>query len=86
MTLSFVAGLMLSSVFLFAQGVKAQEAPKVHSMTGCLKAGPTPGSYMLTDLVKGPKTVGIVSSTVNLGPQSVIRWSSLVRQLPKKKR
>ena len=68
MTLSFVAGLMLSSVFLFAQGVKAQEAPKVHSMTGCLKAGPTPGSYMLTDLMKGPKTVGIVSSTVNLGP------------------
>jgi hypothetical protein len=44
MKLSVVAGLMLCSVLLFAQGVKTQEAPKVHSMTGCLKAGPTPGS------------------------------------------
>jgi hypothetical protein len=68
MKLSVVAGLMLCSVLLFAQGVKTEEAPKVHSMTGCLKAGPTPGSYMLTDLAKGPKTVGIVSSTTNLAP------------------
>ena len=68
MKVSYVAGLMLSSVLLFAQGVQAQEAPKVHSMTGCLKAGPTPDSYMLTDLAKGPKTVGIVSSAVNLAP------------------
>jgi hypothetical protein len=68
MRLALVAGFMLCSVGLFAQGVNAQEAPKVHSMTGCLKAGPTPGSYMLTDLAKGPKTVGIVSSTVNLAP------------------
>ena len=68
MKLSVVAGLILCSVLLFAQGVKAQEAPKVHSMTGCLKAGPAPGSYMLTDLAKGPKTVGIVSSTANLAP------------------
>jgi hypothetical protein len=50
MTFSFVASVMLCSVFLFAQGVQAQEAPKVHSMTGCLRTGPTPDSYMLTDL------------------------------------
>jgi hypothetical protein len=68
MTLSFVAGFMICSVMLFAQGIQAQEAPKVHSMTGCLKAGPTPDSYMLTDLLSGPKTVGIVSSSVNLAP------------------
>jgi len=68
MTLSLVANFMLSSVLLFAQGVQAQEAPKVHSMTGCLKTGPTPDSYMLTDLASGPKTVGIVSSAVNLAP------------------
>jgi hypothetical protein len=68
MTLSFVAGFMLCSVMLFAQGIQAQEAPKVHSMTGCLKAGPTPDSYMLTDVSSGPKTVGIVSSSVNLAP------------------
>jgi hypothetical protein len=68
MTFSFVASVMLCSVFLFAQGVQAQEAPKVHSMTGCLRVGPAPDSYMLTDLASGPKTVGIVSSTVNLAP------------------
>ena len=68
MTVSFVAGFMLSGALLFALGVQAQEAPKVHSMTGCLKAGPTPDSYMLTNLASGPKTVGIVSSTVNLAP------------------
>ena len=68
MTLSFVAGFMICSVMLFAQGIQAQKAPKVHSMTGCLKAGPTPDSYMLTDLLSGPKTVGIVSSSVNLAP------------------
>ena len=65
MKLSVIAGLVLYSVLLFAQG---GEAPKVHSMTGCLKAGPTPGSYMLTDVAKGPKTVGIVSSTPDLAP------------------
>ena len=66
MKLSVAVGLMICSVLLFAQGVRAQEAPKVHSMTGCLKAGPTSGSYMLTNLEKGPKMVGIVSSTVDL--------------------
>jgi hypothetical protein len=68
MKLSVAVGLMICSVLLFAQGVKAQEAPKVHSMTDCLKAGPTSGSYMLTNQEKGPKTVGIVSSTVDLAP------------------
>ena len=68
MTLSVVAGLMLCSMLLCAQSAKAQEAPKVHSMTGCLKAGPTTGSYMLTHVEKGPKMVGIVSSTEDLAP------------------
>ncbi|MGA7295120.1 MAG: hypothetical protein WBW53_07550 [Terriglobales bacterium] len=65
---SLVAALMLCTVLLFAQALKAQESPKVHSMIGCLEAGPTPGSYMLTHLAKGPKTVGIVSSTPDLAP------------------
>jgi len=65
---SVLAGLIVACVLVFAQGVQTQEAPKVHSMTGCLKAGPTPGSYILTDLEKGPKQVGIVSSSVNLAP------------------
>ena len=59
MKLSVLAGLMFGIVLLFDQGAKAQETPKVHSMTGCLKTGPTPGSYMLTDLATGPKTVGL---------------------------
>ena len=41
---SVVAGFMLCSVLLFAQGAKTQDAPKVHSMTGCLRAGPTTGT------------------------------------------
>ena len=66
MKLSIVAILMLCSALPFAQGMKSQEAPKEHSMTGCLRTGPTPGSYILTDLATGPKSVGIVSSTVDL--------------------
>lgn len=68
---SFITGLMLCSMYLFAQGVKSQEAPKVHNMVGCLEAGPTAGTYMLTHITvpaKGPKTAGIVSSTPNLAP------------------
>jgi hypothetical protein len=49
-------------------GTSAQDAPKVHTMTGCLRAGTAPGTYYLSDLEKGPKTVGIVSSDANLAP------------------
>src|ERR1039458_9752249 len=68
MKVSVLAAMVLSCLFAVSMGTRAQDAPKVHSMTGCLKAGPTPGSYMLTDLAPGPKTVGIVSSTENLAP------------------
>src|SRR5258708_31030303 len=37
-------------------------------MTGCLAKGAEPGTFMLTDLEKGPKSVGIVSSTAKLAP------------------
>ena len=64
-----IAVLMVVCAFTIALGTIAQDsAPKEHSMTGCLKAGDTPDSYMLTDLEKGPKSVGIVSSTPNLKP------------------
>ena len=33
-----------------------------------LRAGDAPDSYMLSDLEKGPKSVGIVSSSANLKP------------------
>jgi hypothetical protein len=68
MKLSILAVIVVSCVFAVSTGTHAQAAPKVHNMTGCLRAGPTAGTYMLTDLAKGPKTVGIVSSTVNMAP------------------
>jgi hypothetical protein len=61
-----VAALALCMMLGIAQSAKAQDAPKTHSMTGCLKAGPTAGTYMLTDLASGPKMVGIVSSVPDL--------------------
>jgi len=68
--LSMKASLVfvLAVTCLFAIGIQAQDAPKTHSMTGCLRAGDAPGSYQLTDLEKGPKSVGIVSSDANLAP------------------
>ena len=61
--------LFIACAITLVPGARAQYgAPKVHSMTGCLAKGPEAGSYMLTNLEKGPKTVGIVSSTVDLAP------------------
>lgn len=63
-----VAVLVVAFTFTISMATVAQEAPKEHSMTGCLRAGTAPDTYMLSDLEKGPKTVGIVSSTPNLKP------------------
>ena len=69
MKLSIMTGLVVACVFVFAQGARTQDtAPKEHSMTGCLRAGTAPNTYMLSDLEKGPKSVGIVSSSANLAP------------------
>src|SRR5260370_1353087 len=65
---SLIIGTLVA--FVFAASAQAQQtAPKEHSMTGCLQKGTEPNTYMLTDVEgKGPKTVGIVSSTPNLAP------------------
>lgn len=63
-----LAFLVVACALTISMGTSAQDAPKTHSMTGCLKAGTAPDSYMLTDLEKGPKSVGIVSSDVKLAP------------------
>jgi hypothetical protein len=69
MRASILAILVTACAFTFSMGTSAQEsAPKEHSMSGCLRAGTAPDTYMLSDLEKGPKTVGIVSSTANLKP------------------
>ena len=63
-----LAVLVFACAFTISMRTSAQDAPKEHSMTGCLRAGDAPDSYMLSDLEKGPKSVGIVSSTANLKP------------------
>jgi hypothetical protein len=67
---SIIAAFALACVLVFATTANTQETavPKVHSMTGCLAKGSAPDTYMLTNLEKGPKSVGIVSSTANLAP------------------
>jgi hypothetical protein len=63
-----IFALLVACAFTISMGSSAQDAPKEHSMTGCLRAGDAPDSYMLSDLDKGPKSVGIVSSSANLKP------------------
>jgi hypothetical protein len=66
---SIMAALVVSCALAFAQGAQAQQAPKEHSMTGCLNSGTAPNTYLITDVEgKGPKTIGIVSSTADLAP------------------
>jgi hypothetical protein len=65
----FMAALVISCAFAFMLAVQAQQAPKEHSMTGCLKKGTEAGTYMVSDVEgNGPKTIGIVSSEANLAP------------------
>ena len=69
MKYTIVMALFISCAITLALGVRAQDAaPKEHSMTGCLAKGAAPDTYVLTDLEKGPKSVGIVSSTAKLAP------------------
>src|ERR1700692_1601648 len=63
-----LAVLVVACALTISMGTSAQDAPKTHTMTGCLRAGTAPGTYYLSDLEKGPKTVGIVSSDANLAP------------------
>jgi hypothetical protein len=64
-------------VFAFgaALAVRAQapqdaptNAPKEHSMTGCLQKGTEAGAFKLTNVEKGPSTVEIAESTAKLDP------------------
>lgn len=65
---SIVAALAPACALAFTLQANAQGAPKEHSMTGCLRQGAAPNTYMVTDLEKGPKSIGIVSSAANLAP------------------
>jgi hypothetical protein len=63
---AIATALMISGVF----GIAAlAQAPKEHSMTGCLQTGVEPNTYIVNDVEgNGPKTIGIVSSTADLAP------------------
>jgi hypothetical protein len=64
-----MAVFIISCALAAAVNSPAQEAPKEHSMTGCLKQGDAPGTYMITDVEgNGPKSIGIVATTANLAP------------------
>ena len=62
--------IMAAFVFACALGfgvrAQAQDAPKEHSMTGCLAKGADEGTFKLTDLEKGPKEVVIEETTAKL--------------------
>jgi hypothetical protein len=62
LTISLLAGLYAVSAAVLAGGE--------HSMTGCLAAGATEGSFRLTDLglADGPAAVEIASASVDLAP------------------
>src|ERR1700683_1176353 len=62
--------LMIRAFVVCAFAVSAQaQAPKEHSMTGCLQKGSAANTYMVTNVEgSGPKSIGIVSSTADLAP------------------
>jgi hypothetical protein len=69
-----ISGLMAACVFALsvtalAQDKPAQDKPKEHTMTGCLQKGTTADTYVVANTAeKGPKMIGIVSSSANLAP------------------
>jgi hypothetical protein len=68
-SLSITAVLVVACVLAFAQGGRAQDASKAHSITGCLRNGSAPNTYMLSNRGKGaPIAMGIVSSSADLAP------------------
>jgi|SRR5437867_8855995 hypothetical protein len=68
---SFATTLFAAGALAFAFAVSAQEgqAPKEHTMTGCLQKGTATNTYLVNSTAeKGPKTIGIVESKANLAP------------------
>jgi hypothetical protein len=67
-----VATLFVSGAFAvaaLAQAGQAGQAPKEHTMTGCLQKGADANTFIVNNTAeKGPKTIGILESKVNLAP------------------
>lgn len=64
---SITALLVVACVLALSQGGRAQDASKQHSITGCLRNGSAPNTYMISNRGKtAPIAMGIVSSNVDL--------------------
>jgi len=61
--------VIAAGVLAFAAGGRAEDTSKKYSMTGCLRAGSAPNTYMLSNRKMGaPRTAAIVSSKPELAP------------------
>jgi len=59
--------LALACALAFTTAGQAQDASAVHRMTGCLRAGSAPNTYVLSNRQYGaPRTMSIVSSSPDL--------------------
>jgi hypothetical protein len=68
-----VIGMAAACALALTVGVSAQDAAKKpaaeHTMTGCLAKGATANTFVVNNTAeKGPKVIGIVSSTATLAP------------------
>jgi hypothetical protein len=68
-----VIGIAAACALALSVGVSAQDATKKpageHTMAGCLQKGATANQGVVQSTAeKGPKTIGIVSSTATLAP------------------
>ena len=68
-----VIGIAAACALALSVGVSAQEPTKKpaaeHTMTGCLAKGATADTFVVNNTAeKGPKVIGIVSSSANLAP------------------
>ena len=66
----FIAGACTVGVIAQAgQAAPAGQAPKEHTMTGCLEKGADANTFIVRNTAeKGPKMIGIVESKANLAP------------------
>lgn len=68
-TFAIMMALAVAWAFNFnARAQSPQDAPKEHSMTGCLQKGVETGTFRLTQLEKGPAVVEIAETTARLDP------------------
>jgi hypothetical protein len=71
MKLVFVGTAIVSCAFAVSVAAMQDKpaAQKEHTMTGCLQKGTSPDTFVVNNTAeKGPKTIGIVTSTPNLTP------------------